>query len=89
MQSGILPTLAVDVPPPVFDALTRSDAWVTDDEAWRTILTGFPTQHVAYAHQIREAVARRKNEGVEMLMIFAVKEERMALLTLKGNMSDH
>ncbi|KAL5519904.1 hypothetical protein ACEPAG_1564 [Sanghuangporus baumii] len=89
LQSGALPTLAIDVPPPVFDALAKSDAWVTDDDTWRAILPSFPTQHLAYASQIREAVARRKCEGAELLMLFAVKEERMALLTLKGNVSDH
>lgn len=89
IQSGTLPTIAIDVPPVVFDALARSDIWVTDDDAWRTILPGFPTQHSGYANQIREAVARRKNEGAEMLMLLAVKDERVALLNLKGSSSDH
>ena len=89
IQSGALPTLAIDVPPAVFDALAKSDTWVTDDDIWRSILPSFPTQHLAYANQIRDAVARRKSEGAEMLMLFAVKEERTALLTLKGNVSDH
>ncbi|THH07415.1 hypothetical protein EW145_g3399 [Phellinidium pouzarii] len=74
--------LAIDVPPGVFDALARSDAWVTDDDAWRSILPGFPTQHTTYASQIRDAVARRKNDGAEFLILFAVKEERVALLSL-------
>ncbi|EJC97866.1 uncharacterized protein FOMMEDRAFT_143407 [Fomitiporia mediterranea MF3/22] len=89
VQSGALPALAIDVPPTVFDALSRSDTWIADDDAWRAILPGFPTQHISYANQIREAVSRRKSEGVDLLMLFAVKEERMALLNLKGGSSDH
>ncbi|KAI5119391.1 hypothetical protein M0805_005934 [Coniferiporia weirii] len=81
LQSATSPMLAIDVPPGVFDALARSDAWVTDDDVWRSIVPGFPTQHMTYANQIRDAVARRKSDGAEFLILFAVKEERVALLS--------
>ncbi|KAF5376991.1 hypothetical protein D9615_007308 [Tricholomella constricta] len=85
-QSG-LPTLAVDVPPAVFDAMTRSSAWITEDEPWKSILSVFPTPH-AYAHQVREAVAKRKAEGHRFLVLFAVREERVQLLNLSHNVRD-
>ncbi|KAH8114389.1 kinase-like domain-containing protein [Phellopilus nigrolimitatus] len=88
MQSGSLPMLAIDVPPGVFDALMRSDAWVTDDDTWRTIASGFPTQHMVYANQIRDNVARRKIDGADYMILFAVREERMALLSFRGCVSD-
>lgn len=79
---GALPMLAVDVPPAVFDVLGRSDAWVTDDDAWRAVLGLVPAQHVSYAQQVREAVAKRRADGAGFLMLFAVREERLALLTM-------
>lgn len=89
MQSGSVPTIAIDVPPAVFDSISRSDAWLTDDEAWRTILPAFPTQHMGYANQIRETILRKSDEGAEMIVLFSVKEERVGLLTLKGHNTDH
>ena len=72
--------VAIDAPPSVFEAMSRNDKWVEDDEAWRQIAQGFPTQHSGYASQVREMVARKKEDGVQFLLLFAVKEERMALL---------
>jgi eukaryotic translation initiation factor 2-alpha kinase 4 len=74
--------LAVDVPVPVFDALTRSAAWVTDDDIWRGIAAGFPTGQSAYAQQVREDAQKRKSDGHRFLLLFAVREERVGLLTL-------
>lgn len=81
VQSG-LPTLAIDVPPVAFDCMTRNSAWVTEEDAWKTILAAFSNQHVSYAQQIREAAAKRKAEGCHYLLLFAVREERVQLLTL-------
>jgi translation initiation factor 2-alpha kinase 4 len=77
-----LPILAVDVLPGVFDAMARNSVWITDEEAWRAILNVFPAQHAAYAQQIREAAAKRKTEGHLFILLFAVREERVQLITL-------
>ncbi|OBZ78007.1 Serine/threonine-protein kinase gcn2 [Grifola frondosa] len=77
-----MPTLAVDVPPAVFEEMTRSVGWVTDDDAWKPIAAAFPPLHAAYAHQVREAVARRKADGHRFVLLYAVREERVFLLTL-------
>lgn len=81
LQSG-MPTLGVDVPPQVFEEMSKNANWATDDEAWKNIVAGFSTQHVPYAHQIREAVVKRKVDGLKFLILFAVREERASLLTL-------
>lgn len=73
--------LAIDVPPPVFDAITRNSAWVTDDDVWRPISSAFPTQQSAYANQVREAVAKRKADH-QFILLFAIREERVQLLSL-------
>ncbi|KAG6864912.1 hypothetical protein C0991_006441 [Blastosporella zonata] len=83
-QAG-LPNLAVDVSPAVFEALTRSSAWIAEEDAWKAILSTFPTSHTAYAHQIREAVLKRKAEGHRFILLFAVREERVQLLNLSHN----
>ncbi|KAF9457367.1 kinase-like domain-containing protein [Collybia nuda] len=81
VQTG-LPTLAVDVPPVVFDAMIKSSAWITDEDAWRPIVATFPAQHTAYAQQLREAAIKRKTEGHSYILLFAVREERVQLVTL-------
>ena len=80
-QTG-MPTLAVDLPAAVFDAMVRSSQWITDEEAWRGIMSLFPTQHSAYAQQVREAAAKRKEEGFAYILLYAVREDRIQLLAL-------
>jgi translation initiation factor 2-alpha kinase 4 len=77
-----LPVLALDVPATLFDALVRSAAWVSDDEAWRPLVGAFPVGQGAYAQQIRDAAARRRAEGHAFLLLSAVRDERVGLLTL-------
>ena len=72
----------MDVPPLIFDAMTRSGSWITDEEAWKIVLNTFPAQNTAYAQQIREAAAKRRAEGHRFLILFAVREERVQLLAL-------
>ncbi|KAF8883813.1 hypothetical protein BD779DRAFT_1674349 [Infundibulicybe gibba] len=79
-QTGI-PMLAVDVSPAVFDAMIKNSAWVNDEDAWKSISSGIPPQHSIYAQQIREAAAKRKTEGHPFILLFAVREERVQLLT--------
>ena len=81
VQSG-LPILAVDVPPLFFDSMARSGSWITDEEAWKIVLNTFPPQNTTYAQQIREAAAKRRAEGHRFLILFAVRDERVQLLTL-------
>ena len=76
-----MPILGVDVPPNVFDAMIRSSNWITDDEAWKPILSDFPTPHTSYAYQVREAVAKRKGDH-QFLLLYALREERIQILTL-------
>lgn len=81
MHGGV-PVIAVDVPPVTFEQLTKNCNWVTDDDAWKPILATFPTQHTQYALQLRDAVAKRKEDGLEFAMLFAVREEKPSLLVL-------
>lgn len=80
-QSG-MPIIGVDVPPVVFDDMSKNASWVTDEDAWKNLATGFPTSHIPYAQQVRESVVRRKMDGVKFVVLFAVREERASLLQL-------
>ena len=80
-QSGI-PVLAVDVPTLVFEAMAKSPGWITDDEAWKVIAGAFPPQNAGYAWQVREAVVRRRADGHRFILLYAVRDERVHLLTL-------
>jgi eukaryotic translation initiation factor 2-alpha kinase 4 len=79
-----LPTLAVDVPIPVFEAMAKNAAWTKDDDqdAWKSVLAGFPAQQTGYAHQIKDAIAKRRDEGCKFILLFAVRGERVCLLDL-------
>jgi translation initiation factor 2-alpha kinase 4 len=79
VQSGI-PTIAVDVPVLVFDALTKSSAWLSDEEAWKGISSGIASQ--SYAHLVREAVLKKRAEGYQFVLLFAVREERVHVFNL-------
>lgn len=81
VQGGI-PTLAVDVPTSLFDAMAKGVSWVTDDEQWRTVIGSFAPSHSAYAWQVREAIAKRKADGQAFLLLFSVREERIHLMSL-------
>jgi len=81
VQAG-MPVVAIDVPPTVLDSMIRSSAWITEDEAWRNLMPDFLPQHFVYASQVREAVAKRKAEGLHFILLFAVREERIHLLNL-------
>lgn len=80
-QSG-MQVLAIDVNGALFDALTRNSSWITEDEAWRSILPNFPTGQSSYAYQIREDAQKRKQEGHKFLLLFSVREERIGLLSI-------
>jgi translation initiation factor 2-alpha kinase 4 len=77
-----MPILAVDVPTSLFDAMTKTTAWITDDEAWRTIISSFAPSHSAYAAQVREAIGKRCDDGHLFLLLFAVRDERIHILPL-------
>lgn len=76
-----MPTVVVDVPTNVYDAMTRSSAWLTDEEAWRALLVLFPGPTV-YPSQIRETLLAKKEEGYPFVMLFASREHRMQLVQL-------
>jgi eukaryotic translation initiation factor 2-alpha kinase 4 len=79
-----LPTLAVDVPIPALEAMARSAAWIQYDnpEAWKSVLANFTAQQTEYAHQIKDAVQKKWEEGCRYLLLMAVRGERVCLLDL-------
>jgi translation initiation factor 2-alpha kinase 4 len=79
-----MPVLAVDVSLTHFEAMIRHPSWITDEEAWKVLNASFPNPpgYPGYHYSIREAVQRRKSEGHAYLLLFAVREDRVQLLSL-------
>ena len=75
-------TIAVEVTTAVFDEMARNGNWLTSEDALRTIAAGLPTQHAGYAQQIREAVLRQKADGQRYVLLYGIRQDRLALLTL-------
>lgn len=76
-----MPTLAVDVAPAIFEAMVKLESWITDEDAWKPIAAAFPTQHSAYAQQLREA--RQDALAIDMLAshkVINVRENSMLVL---------
>ena len=69
---------------PAFEAMAKNAAWAKDDdqEAWKSVLASFPAQQTGYAHQIKYAIAKRREEGCKFILLFAVRGERICLLDL-------
>ena len=70
------------MPPAVFENMARGSGWISDEEPWKALMATFPTTMTAYAQQIREGAAKRKAEGHRFMLLFAVREERVQLVTL-------
>ena len=83
LSSAAVPTIVIDVPLPVFEELRKSNAWLSDEDAWKAVLGAFPAPQTAYANTIREAVWRKRAEGVQFVILFAIKEEQGHVLKLQ------
>ncbi|THH28609.1 hypothetical protein EUX98_g5583 [Antrodiella citrinella] len=85
-QSG-MPIIGVDVPPAIFEEMSKNTNWITDEEAWKSLQAAFPTSYISYAQQVRETVIKRKMDGVKFVVLFAVREGRASLLQLQAIMT--
>ena len=80
-QNG-MPVLAVDVTPIQFEAMTRASSWITEEEAWKSLVAMFRQSQMSYALTVREAAIKRKAEGHSYILLFAVREDRAQLLSI-------
>ena len=74
--------VAVEVSTAVFDEMAKNANWLTSEEALRNVAAGLPTQHAGYAQQIRDAILRIKAEGQRYVLLYGIRQDRVALLTL-------
>ncbi|KZO91507.1 kinase-like protein [Calocera viscosa TUFC12733] len=72
-EQGGVPVIAIAVSSTVFSRLIADINWVTDDEAWRTVLPVFDT--ATYANQIRDAISLKRADGHRFLWLLSVREE--------------
>ena len=79
-QSGI-PIIAVDVPSPIFDEMSKNNHWLHDENTLKPSLGSIPAQQLVYINQVRDAVLKKKSDDCKFVVLFSVKEERASLLT--------
>jgi translation initiation factor 2-alpha kinase 4 len=75
-----LPIIGLDLPLPLLAQLALDPAWVTDDEAWRGVLSSMTPTDRKYVDSIREAVreVRKAQGGAGCLWLFSVREGRVS-----------
>ena len=74
--------VAVEVPTSVFDEMAKNANWLTSEEALRAIAAGLAAQYGNYAYQIRDTILRQKMDGQRYVLLYGIRQERIALLTL-------
>lgn len=80
-NNGGLPMIVVDAPSAALAQLTVSPAWLTNEEAWRGILSDFPVLSTTGA-SIREAVLKRRAQGIKFVYLFSIKDDRVFLFKM-------
>ncbi|KAI0666498.1 Serine/threonine-protein kinase [Trametes maxima] len=75
-------TIAIDVPNVVFEEMAKNMSWIKEEEALRPIAAALPAQYGNYVYQIRDAVKRQKDDGQHCVLLYGIRQERIALLTL-------
>jgi translation initiation factor 2-alpha kinase 4 len=63
--------------------MTSGIPWLSDDDAWRTVLAAFPKEHAAHAAQVREEFALKKTQGHKILLLLSVRDDRVFLFNLR------
>ena len=66
----------------MFDEMAKNTNWLTSEDALRAVAAGLPTHHAGYAQQIRDAILRLKGEGQRYVLLYGIRQDRIALLTL-------
>ncbi|GJJ13244.1 hypothetical protein Clacol_007495 [Clathrus columnatus] len=80
-----LPIVAADIPAGAFNAMI-SDAnatWLANEEAWKMVLMAMPEIAPGRASAIRDAVAKKKEEGRRQLILFNLTDERAFIFNLQ------
>lgn len=63
--------------------MTSGIAWLSDDDAWKTVLAAFPKEQAAHAAQVREEFLVKKNLGHKLLLLLSVRDDRVFLFNLR------
>jgi len=87
LLANAIPTIAADIPSAAFAALSADTSWMTNGEAWKSVVGEYP----ALGHtggggggggSLREVVVRKKGEGCRWVLLFSVRDDRAFLVQL-------
>ena len=74
--------VAVEVPTSVFDEMAKNANWLVSEEPLRTIAALLPTHQSGYPQQVRDAILRIKTDGQRYVLLYGIRQDRIALLSL-------
>ncbi|BEI98202.1 hypothetical protein CcaverHIS631_0305010 [Cutaneotrichosporon cavernicola] len=78
-----LPVIGVDLAPDLLSTMALETAWITDDEAWRTLTQpALPNSERGYAAEVRRAVVEHAKSTGGCVWLFSVRDARGFLLQL-------
>ncbi|ORX40873.1 kinase-like domain-containing protein [Kockovaella imperatae] len=74
-----LPIVGVDLAPSILAQMALESSWLSDEEAWRTLLAPFSTADRRYVESIRDAIVdiKSKSEGDGWLWLFGVRDNKV------------
>ncbi|KAL8287446.1 hypothetical protein RQP46_003304 [Phenoliferia psychrophenolica] len=80
------PVFAIDVDGAAFKAMTHSTAWISDDDAYRTVVQSSPPSKRDYLNSIRHTIRKHKTPGTSF-WLFSLRDDCSVLLTFPDRLS--
>ncbi|GAA5975630.1 hypothetical protein JCM11641_003551 [Rhodosporidiobolus odoratus] len=81
-EAGDAPVFAVDVEGLAFEKLANSPVWVTNDDAFKTLLHTAPLGKRDYYIAIRQTIQKyRANRGCNRFWLFSLRDDRSVLMS--------
>ena len=74
--------VAVEVPTSVFDEMAKNATWLVSEEPLRAIAALLPTHQSGYPQQVRDAILRIKTDRERYVLLYGIRQDRIALLPL-------
>lgn len=75
-------TVGVDLHASAWNAITASQAWITNDAAWRTLLDDTPELQKEVGAQLREHINGKRAAGHKLIFLFSLRDEKLFLYHL-------
>jgi Anticodon binding domain of tRNAs len=75
-------TVGVDLHPTAWNAITASQTWITNDNAWRALLDETPELQKEVGTQLREHINGKRTAGHKLIFLFSLRDEKLFMYHL-------